>query len=156
MIHLKDGMGKGSCRSYGGFNLFAALESCADLLEGFGGHELAAGFTIQEEQHRRLPHPDEPLCPLRLRRRAAGGLPGRGRRHHLLPPSVTLEEVEQLDQLEPYGSGNPRPVFALLGATVDSLQSVGQGRHLKLRLSPRAPPGSTPSSSPSRRSRSAA
>ncbi len=48
MIHLKDGTGKGSCRSYGGFNLFAALESCSDLLEGFGGHELAAGFTIQE------------------------------------------------------------------------------------------------------------
>ncbi len=48
MIHLKDGSGKGSCRSYGGFNLFAALESCADLLDGFGGHELAAGFTIPE------------------------------------------------------------------------------------------------------------
>ena len=46
MIHLKDGTGKGSCRSYGGFNLFAALESCADLLDGFGGHELAAGFTL--------------------------------------------------------------------------------------------------------------
>ena len=49
MIHLKDGSGKGSCRSYGGFNLFSALESCSDLLDGFGGHELAAGFTIPEE-----------------------------------------------------------------------------------------------------------
>ena len=49
MIHLKDGVGKGSCRSYGGFNLFAALESCKGLLSGFGGHELAAGFTIPEE-----------------------------------------------------------------------------------------------------------
>ena len=48
MIHLKDGVGKGSCRSYGGLNLIAALESCADLLDGFGGHELAAGFTIPE------------------------------------------------------------------------------------------------------------
>lgn len=37
MIHLKDGVGKGSCRSYGGFNLFAALESCKGLLSGFGG-----------------------------------------------------------------------------------------------------------------------
>ena len=42
MIHLADGMGKGSCRSYGGFNLFSALEACSDLLVGFGGHELAA------------------------------------------------------------------------------------------------------------------
>lgn len=49
MIHTQDGMGKGSCRSYGGFNLFAALEECSDLLDGFGGHELAAGFTIRVE-----------------------------------------------------------------------------------------------------------
>ena len=64
-----------------------------------------------------------------------------------VPGAVTLPEVEQLDQLEPYGAGNPRPVFALLGATVDAIQSVGQGKHLKLRLS-KGPPGSTPSSSP--------
>ena len=51
------------------------------------------------------------------------------------PGEITLAEVEQLDLLEPYGAGNPRPVFALLGATVDSLQTVGQGKHLKLRLS---------------------
>ena len=43
--------------------------------------------------------------------------------------------VEHLSQLEPYGAGNPRPTFALLGATVDAVQSVGQGKHLKLRLS---------------------
>ena len=49
MICLQDGKGKGSCRSFAGFNLFAALERCAPLLEGFGGHALAAGFTIREE-----------------------------------------------------------------------------------------------------------
>ena len=47
----------------------------------------------------------------------------------------TMDEVEQLGRLEPYGAGNPRPVFALLGARVEGLQSVGQGRHLKLQLS---------------------
>ena len=46
MIHLNGTVGKGSCRSWGGFNLFAALERCSDLLLDFGGHELAAGFTI--------------------------------------------------------------------------------------------------------------
>ena len=51
------------------------------------------------------------------------------------PADMTLEQVDHLAQLEPYGSGNPRPVFALLGATVDSVQAVGQGKHLKLRLS---------------------
>ncbi len=134
MIHLKDGTGKGSCRSYGGFNLFAALESCADLLDGFGGHELAAGFTI----------PEENIAAFRARmnryvRSASGGeLPVSSLDVDaaiVMPGAVTLSEVEQLDHLEPYGAGNPRPVFALLGATVDTLQSVGQGKHLKLRLS---------------------
>jgi single-stranded-DNA-specific exonuclease len=134
MIHLQDGMGKGSCRSYGGFNLFAALESCADLLDGYGGHELAAGFTIRREN----------IAAFRTRMnrcvRAAngGGLPVSSLEVDAsvaCPGEISLREVEDLDMLEPFGAGNPRPVFALLGATVDAVQSVGQGRHLKLRLS---------------------
>ncbi len=134
MIHLKDGTGKGSCRSYGGFNLFAALESCADLLDGFGGHELAAGFTIPEE--------NIPLFRTRINRyvrSASGGeLPVSSLEVDApiaAPAAVTLSEVEHLSLLEPYGAGNARPVFALLGATVDTVQPVGQGRHVKLRLS---------------------
>ena len=102
MICLQDdGKGKGSCRSYGGFNLFSALESCADLLEGFGGHELAAGFTISEEN----------IDAFRARmnryvRSASGG----ERAVSCLdvdapiscPGEVTLAEVEQLDQLDDY------------------------------------------------------
>lgn len=134
MIHLKDGTGKGSCRSYGGFNLFAALESCADLLDGFGGHELAAGFTI----------PEGNIDTFRTRmnryvRSASGGeLPVSSLEVDApitCPSDVTLDQVEHLSLLEPYGAGNPRPVFALLGVTVDAIQSVGQGKHLKLRLS---------------------
>jgi single-stranded-DNA-specific exonuclease len=134
MIHLKDGCGKGSCRSYGGFNLFAALEACSDLLEGFGGHELAAGFTIKEEN----------IDPFRVRMNKYvrtsmdGALPVSSLEVDApitCPADVTLAEIEQLSMLEPYGAGNPRPVFALQGATVDSVQPVGQGRHLKLRIS---------------------
>lgn len=50
MICLDQGMGKGSCRSWGGINLFELLEECAPLLESFGGHALAAGFTVREER----------------------------------------------------------------------------------------------------------
>lgn len=133
LIQVKDGVGKGSCRSYGGLDLFAALESCADLLEGFGGHELAAGFTIREED----------IGAFRTRmdqyvRSAAGPSPPVATLDVdvvLSPGDATLEQEEALRALEPYGAGNARPVFALLGATVDLVQSVGQGRHLKLRLS---------------------
>ncbi|MBR0280545.1 MAG: single-stranded-DNA-specific exonuclease RecJ [Oscillibacter sp.] len=134
MIQFRDGMGKGSCRTCGGFNLFTALESCADLLEGFGGHALAAGFTIRAENLDafrarmndivREKFGAEP-CEAALRIDAVINVPG----------EATLEQVRQLDRLEPYGAGNPRPVFALMGAAAESVQSVGQGRHTKFRLS---------------------
>ena len=133
MIHLNGGMGKGSCRSWGGFNLFAALESCSDLLLGFGGHELAAGFTIDEA--------NIPAFRARMNQYAAEYWVGKAPESALevdvelrQPGRVTLQEVEALAALEPYGSGNARPLFCLMGATLLRTQNVGQNRHLKLRL----------------------
>ena len=133
MIHLNGGVGKGSCRSWGGFNLFAALESCSDLLLGFGGHELAAGFTIDEA--------NIPAFRARMNQYAAEYWVGKTPESALevdvelrQPGRVTLQEVEALAALEPYGSGNARPLFCLMGATLLRTQNVGQNRHLKLRL----------------------
>ena len=133
MIHLNGTVGKGSCRSWGGFNLFAALESCSDLLLGFGGHELAAGFTIEES--------NIPAFRERMNQYAAEYWVGKAPEAALeidmelrQPGRVTLAEVEALGALEPYGSGNARPLFCLMGATLLRTQNVGQNRHLKLRL----------------------
>ena len=133
MIHLNGSTGKGSCRSWGGFNLFAALENCKDLLLGFGGHELAAGFTIEEA--------NIPAFRQRMNDYARSFRGGAAPVSVLdvdvaitHPSAVTLEELEALSALEPYGSGNARPVFCLLGATLLRTQNVGQNRHLKLRL----------------------
>ena len=133
MIHLNGGVGKGSCRSWGGFNLFAALESCSDLLLGFGGHELAAGFTINAA--------NIPAFRARMNQYAAEYWVGKAPESTLeidvelhQPGRVTLQEVEALAALEPYGSGNARPLFCLMGATLLRMQNVGQNRHLKLRL----------------------
>ncbi len=133
MIHLADGMGKGSCRSYGGFNLFSALEACSDLLVGFGGHELAAGFTIQEEN---IPAFRKKMNQY-VRAHMGREVPVSSLDIDVSitrPALVTLEEVEDLSHLEPYGAGNNRPVFCLRGAMLESLQSVGQNKHLKVRL----------------------
>lgn len=134
MICLQDGKGKGSCRSFGGFNLFKALESCADLLEGFGGHALAAGFTILEE------HID--AFRSRIRDCVSAWTGGAELESVLdidweLPDAglLTTEGVAGLDLLEPYGAGNPKPVFSMAGCTVNAFSEVGGGRHLKLRLS---------------------
>jgi len=133
MICLSGNMGKGSCRSYGGINLFTVLEGCQDILEAFGGHELAAGFTVKQEN----------ILALAQRIRAQVALQA-DRVHEpeleidaLLddPAVLDLRGVELLERLEPYGTGNPRPVLALYGMQVMSRSLVGNGRHLKLKLS---------------------
>ena len=121
MIHLSGTVGKGSCRSWGGFNLFAALERCSDLLLDFGGHELAAGFTIDVAN---IPAFRQRMNQL-VREYQGGGA-----------PEVCLEIDAALTcPSRVYGAGNARPLFCLMGATLERLQSVGQNRHLKLRLS---------------------
>ena len=133
MICLQDGSGKGSCRSFGGFNLFAALEQNGELLEDFGGHELAAGFTIREENI------DE------FRARMEDAVLSRTGGEAMIsilqadaqitdPTLLSQGNVESLSLLEPFGAGNPKPVFVLSGAAILSMFEVGGGRHLKLRL----------------------
>lgn len=125
--------GKGSCRSYGDFNLFHALEQCADLLDGFGGHELAAGFTISEEQ----------IVPFRqkMQQIAAQWQATQHISSSLQVDAVlddasllTLDNVTDLQLLEPYGTGNAQPVFVLNGVSVLSINPVGKGRHTRLRV----------------------
>lgn len=133
MICLENGRGKGSCRSAPGFNLFAALEQCSDLLETFGGHEQAAGFTIAAEK---LPEFRARILAL------AASMPERS---DAVPeliidvclPSVrllTLPQVEELQRLEPFGTGNPRPTLLLENMEVVSYSAVGGGRHTRLQL----------------------
>lgn len=138
MICLDGQLGKGSCRSWGDINLFELLSSCSELLENFGGHALAAGFTVREE--------NIPALARALRRRVAEGRQGRDLPSVLevdmavAPQHLTVEAVEALDLLEPCGTGNPRPVFLLQGAQVHAMSQVGRGRHLKLRLESRGVP----------------
>ena len=133
MISLERGQGKASCRSFGGFNLFGALERCAHLFEAYGGHEMAAGFTIREEN---IPAFRQLICT--LVDDYAGGAP--------MEASIDVDaevddcalltagQVESLSVLEPFGSGNPKPVLLLRGACVASCCDVGGGRHLKMKL----------------------
>ena len=137
MICLDQGVGKGSCRSWGGVNLFELLSGCAPLLESFGGHALAAGFTVREE--------NIPALAQTLRRAAAQAARETARAAlevdlAVLPRELTAQAVEALDLLEPCGTGNPRPVLLLRGAQVHALSQVGRGRHLKLRLESRGVP----------------
>ncbi len=133
MISLDGDKGKGSCRSFGGFNLFAALEQCAPLLEGYGGHELAAGFSIRRDN---IPAFRAALAQLVADYAGHQPMESTLEVDCEIPHCSLLstQDVESLSLLEPFGSGNPKPVFLLRSVCVLSHTDVGGGRHLKLKL----------------------
>ena len=132
LICLDGSHGKASSRSHGGFNLFASLTELSPLLESYGGHELAAGFTISREN---IPEFRRRICAM------AASYYEQGTHRTVLeldcavsPELLTIPEIESLQVLEPCGSGCPKPTLMMSGVTVDRIQSVGGGRHMRLRL----------------------
>lgn len=130
MVSVRDGVGKGSCRSVPGFNIYEALKAQADLLLQFGGHPMAAGFTIQKE--------NIPLFRKRLNAYArerlteADCVPQLELEEMIPLPEVTLDFIRGLSLLEPCGSENPRPLFASEGLRVTSATRMGcDGKHFK-------------------------
>ncbi|HSI14974.1 MAG TPA: single-stranded-DNA-specific exonuclease RecJ [Chthoniobacter sp.] len=126
------GTGKGSGRSIEGLSLVAALTRCADILEKHGGHEMAAGLTVREARFAEFRElfcacarealTDEQLQPrLRLDAELALG-------------EIDYELLEQHESLQPFGMGNPQPVFAARGVTLASEPRVMKEKHLSLVL----------------------
>ena len=132
LICLDGDHGKASSRSYGGFNLFASLTALSPLLESYGGHELAAGFTISRQNIDRF---REDICAL-ASQYYCGDMPRTSLDIDcaVSPELLTIPNIEALDALEPCGNGCPKPVLMMENLTVDRLQSVGGGKHLRLRL----------------------
>lgn len=131
MICLNGEVGKGSCRSYGGFNLFEALSACSEHLIGFGGHALAAGLNIRRDKL------EDFRAALASYYRANQPAPTAQVQCDLLirdADLLTLENVRSLDLLEPYGNLNPKPVMCISGALLTSAMAVGGGRHLRMRI----------------------
>ncbi len=132
LICLDGEHGKASSRSYGGFNLFASLTSLSHLLESYGGHELAAGFTIHRDQ---IPAFRQAVCQL-----ARDYYDGAGPRTVLdvdcciRPDILSVKGIDALSALEPCGNGCPKPVLMMENLTIDRLSLVGNGRHMRLRL----------------------
>ncbi len=133
LICLSGTKGKASSRSYGGFNLFAALTEMNDLLDGYGGHELAAGFTISKKNIETF---REGICA-----RAKEYFDATQRLNtldidcELTSEQISEKTVGELSQLEPCGTGCAKPVFCLSEARIDRVNTIGNGKHLRLKLS---------------------
>ena len=128
----EDGLAHGSCRSLQGFSIYDALASCTDLLMQFGGHELAAGVTLAVDAVdafrvaiNRYAAEFVPIMPLPQLNIAV----------RLRPDQINAEKLELLNVLEPFGCGNPAPLFGLFRMRLDNITAVGNGKHTRLSLS---------------------
>ena len=131
LLTLDNGLARGSGRSIRGFNLFRALDQCRDLLVRFGGHEQAAGLTLEIDRI--------PLLASAFERIAASEIDEQATTSYLdVDAEITLEDLdrgwgEYLSYLAPFGEGNPEPIFTVSGLSVLSAGCVGTN-HLKLTL----------------------
>ncbi|MCA8867010.1 DHHA1 domain-containing protein, partial [Halomonas sp. SBBP1] len=127
------GLAKGSARSIAGFDLFKNLSTCREILPHFGGHPMAAGMTLK------LNDVDE------LRSRLNSLAKEQLKEEDLIPVShidaridvkeITIETINELGQLSPYGVSNPKPKVLIDGANISTLRKIGADQsHLKLAL----------------------
>lgn len=122
---------KGSGRSIEGFSLFEAICACGDLLIKFGGHPMAAGITLKPENIEAFRK--------RINRYAAEHFPQMPTQTVTLdcklnPAALSVSMAQSLTQLEPFGNGNPLPVFGLFNMELSNVTPVGGGGHLRLTL----------------------
>ena len=127
-----DDVAKGSGRSVSDFDLYEALYHCKEILTKFGGHSLAAGLSLEKaniEEFRIV-----------INKYAFDVLKGKSFVHKinidytLKESFLNVDTINSLNVLEPYGVGNPKPVFALLEAKVVRKQLLSEGKHIKLSL----------------------
>jgi len=131
LISVDEGEGKGSGRSIKGFNLFEALSKCSHLLSKYGGHELAAGLTIGEDnlqQFRKELYEYASDCL------TEECIPTVEIDCEIDASMLTLDAVDELAKLEPYGMGNPQPKFCIKNMKMLSMIPIGNDKHARFTL----------------------
>lgn len=132
LISFDGKTGKGSGRSIKGLNLFSALEDSKDLLDKYGGHELAAGLTINRDNLEAFKE--------RIKRYASENLPPEALEPVreidavIKPEDINIKTANELSLLEPFGMGNPTPLLLLKGAVIEDIMGLGKDKHIKLTL----------------------
>ncbi len=131
LIALDHGTGKGSGRSIKGFDLYSALKECGALLEGYGGHTMAAGLTISEAQLEVFSRRFDEVAGARLTDELC--TPFIEHDGESLLAFWSIAAVEELSVLEPYGAGNPQPLFLSCCCRVKNCSLIAE-KHLKFDL----------------------
>ncbi len=129
LISIEDDKCKSSGRSVEGLNLFDALSSCSDILEKFGGHAYAAGFSVKEEN---IPELDRRLNDFADRIFTKEPVPKLYIDARIQAGDLNLGTVHKTEILCPYGAGNKTPVFAVTEVRIIDLRALSDGKHCRL------------------------
>ncbi len=129
IISCSDEEAKGSGRSVEGFSLFEAICSCEKLLTKFGGHPMAAGLTLPTENVAAFRRAVNEYASSKASVMPAPVLQIDS---VLSPDELTIEIPKYVSMLEPFGMGNPSPMFGLFGVTLSEITPVGGGKHLRV------------------------
>ncbi len=133
LLSTVDGLVKGSARSIKGFNIYNAMKECEDLLIQFGGHEFAAGLTMDEK--------NLPEFRRRMNEIASGHLSENDFKPELIIDGVVdLGTIDMrfwklLSQFEPFGPGNLRPIFVSKDICIEGVPTIVGNGHLKMKVS---------------------
>ena len=122
IISVKDGLGKGSCRSIAKLDIVDALKSCEDLLDGFGGHPMAAGLTISSNNLNDFIEKFERNCSTNLN--SDDLIPGVFIDCEINLSDINSRMINFLNYLEPFGPKNPKPKFLSKNIYVDGIPKV--------------------------------
>lgn len=131
LVSFEDGSAKGSGRSIPGFDLHEALCKCSKLLEKYGGHEMAVGLSLKEENFESF---KQELVKIAKESKVDEILPVIYIDGIVKQEDMKMDFVKELHKLEPFGEGNKMPLFAYKGLKINSIRALTEGKHLKLTL----------------------
>jgi len=131
LIALNENEARGSGRSIEGFSLIEAIAACSGRLTRYGGHPLAAGLSMPVEEVQAFTaellnycRENYPVMPLPVAKADCD----------ILPSQISVGLLDAMQVMEPFGEGNPVPVFCINNCVLEEIRPVGEGRHLNLRL----------------------
>ena len=131
LICFEDGIGKGSGRSVPGFDLHEALSKCDKYVEKFGGHSMAVGITIKKDKFESF---KKAFTEYVERKDISEIVPVINIERKVELKDISIENVKELHQLEPFGEQNKMPLFLIENLKIVSIRSLSEGKHLKILL----------------------